>query len=192
LTTIGSVRVFELRHGVPELLGECRDLRKEPMVQSFDHVPVSGEAFDRGFCRGPAPLGLPCAPPAELAGIEMPPLRRRPQRPACWEAHPALGLIGLDRDPAALAGRCDRLAPFAKSAAAGASNFAAFTKPPWPVRGVPGRPGVEQSAAGFQAQRGFSFRARWPPRHAHGSPRAGKRPPELIDRSSSETRAGPI
>ncbi|APD47676.1 16S rRNA (cytosine(1402)-N(4))-methyltransferase RsmH [Synechococcus sp. CS-602] len=149
------------------------------MVQSFDHVPVLAEALIAAFAEVCAAGPVPAPPPADWL-IDAT-VGGGGHSALLLEAHPALGLIGLDRDPAALAAAADRLAPFGDRQRLVASNFAAFT-PPWPVRGVLADLGVSSPQLD-QAQRGFSFRADGP-LDMRMDPQSGETAAELIDRLS--------
>ncbi len=95
------------------------------------------------------------------------------------EANPALRLIGLDQDPAALAAAAERLAPFGERVRLVATNFAAF-EPPEPLVGVLADLGVSSPQLD-RPERGFSFRADGP-LDMRMNPAAGETAAELLDR----------
>ncbi|NQV10733.1 MAG: 16S rRNA (cytosine(1402)-N(4))-methyltransferase RsmH [Cyanobacteria bacterium] len=149
------------------------------MVQSFHHVPVLAEALIGAFAEVCAAGPVPAEAPADWL-IDAT-VGGGGHSALLLEAHPALGLIGLDRDPAALAAAAGRLAPFGDRVKLVPSNFAAFT-PPRPVRGVLADLGVSSPQLD-QAQRGFSFRADGP-LDMRMDPQSGETAAELIDRLS--------
>ena len=147
-----------------------------PAAAVFEHVPVLAEAVLAGL--------------APLAGLLA-------ERPGCGgtlidctlgggghsalllQAHPGLGVVGLDQDPSARAAAAERLAPFADRVQIVATNFAECT-PSEPAVAVLADLGVSSPQLDVAA-RGFSFRLPGP-LDMRMNPERGQTAGELIDR----------
>lgn len=146
------------------------------MAVSFAHLPVLADSVVEAFS------GLPGQPAGADAGEALLldcTLGGGGHSALLLAAHPALRLIGLDRDPAARAAAAERLAPFGDRAVIQAANFADFT-PPAPLVGVLADLGVSSPQLD-EPTRGFSFRAPGP-LDMRMDPAAGETAAELIDR----------
>jgi 16S rRNA (cytosine1402-N4)-methyltransferase len=152
------------------------------MPQSFDHIPVLAEPVGQAFAELGAGLraaaGSAAAAPAAGWLIDAT-VGGGGHSALLLQAHPGLRLIGLDRDPMALAAAAERLAPFGDRVQLVATNFAAFS-PPQPVLGVLADLGVSSPQLD-DPRRGFSFRADGP-LDMRMNPQAGETAAALLDR----------
>ncbi|PSB39143.1 16S rRNA (cytosine(1402)-N(4))-methyltransferase RsmH [Aphanothece minutissima] len=151
------------------------------MAVSFAHLPVLADlvlAAFSGLPGQPADAGDGAAEAGEPLLLDCT-LGGGGHSALLLAAHPALRLIGLDRDPAARAAAAERLAPFGDRARIEAANFADFT-PPAPLVGVLADLGVSSPQLD-EPGRGFSFRAPGP-LDMRMDPAAGETAAELIDR----------
>ncbi len=140
-----------------------------PMAQGFIHEPVMVEEVTALFA--PVPPGVVIDATVGGGG----------HAAAILDAHPHLGVLGLDRDPVALAAAGERLAPFGRRAAVRRSRFADIGRAVADARseGGPSWPEVEEATAtdalsgvlldlGVSspqldlAERGFSYRQEGP------------------------------
>jgi 16S rRNA (cytosine1402-N4)-methyltransferase len=146
------------------------------MAVSFAHLPVLAESVLQAFSGLP---GLP-AGGGDGEGLLLDcTLGGGGHSALLLAAHPQLGLIGLDRDPAARAAAAERLAPFADRVRIEAANFASYT-PPVPLVGVLADLGVSSPQLD-EPTRGFSFRSAGP-LDMRMDPQTGETAAELIDR----------
>jgi 16S rRNA (cytosine1402-N4)-methyltransferase len=152
----------------PEAAGEWADLRKEPMPQPFDHIPVLARPVQEAYAGLPAE-GLLIDATVGGGGHSA----------LLLEAHPGLRLIGLDQDPAALEAAGRRLAPFGDRVTLVATNFARYT-PPEQAIAVLADLGVSSPQLDVAA-RGFSFRSDGP-LDMRMNPADGDTAADLLDR----------
>jgi 16S rRNA (cytosine1402-N4)-methyltransferase len=146
------------------------------MAVSFAHLPVLAESVLQAFSGLP---GLP-AGGGDGEGLLLDcTLGGGGHSALLLAAHPQLGLIGLDRDPAARAAAAERLAPFADRVRIEAANFASYT-PTVPLVGVLADLGVSSPQLD-EPTRGFSFRSAGP-LDMRMDPQTGETAAELIDR----------
>ena len=146
------------------------------MVQTFDHQPVLQEPLRQAF----AALGSGLLIDATVGGGGHSAL--------LLQDNPGLRLIGLDRDPTALAAAAERLAPFSARARLLATNFADFepagqltaAEAALPLVGVLADLGVSSPQLD-RPERGFSFRADGP-LDMRMDPATGETAAALIDR----------
>ncbi len=151
------------------------------MAVSFAHLPVLADSVLAAFSGLPGqPAGVAdgAADAGEALLLDCT-LGGGGHSSLLLAAHPALRLIGLDRDPAARAAAAERLAPFGDRARIEAANFADFI-PPAPLVGVLADLGVSSPQLD-EPSRGFSFRAPGP-LDMRMDPDAGETAAELIDR----------
>jgi 16S rRNA (cytosine1402-N4)-methyltransferase len=143
---------------------------------AFDHVPVLAEPLLAGF----AELGeLLAARPGGGGTLIDCTLGGGGHSALLLQAHPGLGVVGLDQDPSARAAAAERLAPFAGRATIVATNFADYT-PAEPAVAVLADLGVSSPQLDVAA-RGFSFRLAGP-LDMRMNPERGETAGELIDR----------
>ncbi|MCP9858722.1 MULTISPECIES: 16S rRNA (cytosine(1402)-N(4))-methyltransferase RsmH [unclassified Cyanobium] len=142
---------------------------------SFAHVPVLADAVQEGL----APLSALLAERPGGGVLIDCTLGGGGHSALLLKAHPALRLIGLDRDPAARAAAAERLAPFGDRIAIQAANFADHL-PAEPALAVLADLGVSSPQLD-EPSRGFSFRAPGP-LDMRMDPDAGETAAELIDR----------
>jgi 16S rRNA (cytosine1402-N4)-methyltransferase len=146
------------------------------MAVSFAHLPVLAESVLQAFSGLP---GLPAGGGDGEALLLDCTLGGGGHSALLLAAHPQLGLIGLDRDPAARAAAAERLAPFADRVRIEAANFASYT-PTVPLVGVLADLGVSSPQLD-EPTRGFSFRSAGP-LDMRMDPQTGETAAELIDR----------
>jgi 16S rRNA (cytosine1402-N4)-methyltransferase len=146
------------------------------MAVSFAHLPVLAESVLQAFSGLP---GLPAGGGDGEGSLLDCTLGGGGHSALLLAAHPQLGLIGLDRDPAARAAAAERLAPFADRVRIEAANFASYT-PPVPLVGVLADLGVSSPQLD-EPTRGFSFRSAGP-LDMRMDPQTGETAAELIDR----------
>ena len=145
-----------------------------PPAGDFQHQPVLAAELQEAFAGLSA-----CHPEGRSATLLDCTLGGGGHAALLLEAHPHLGLIGLDQDPTARAAASEALARFAPRVAIVATNFADF-EPDQPLQGVVADLGVSSPQLD-RPERGFSFRQAGP-LDMRMNPNAGETAAQLIDR----------